>query len=51
MNDFHIAMRWMFIDGKGFYYVQYWYKTDLRTDSKTADIPIHQIDDWVRNTK
>lgn len=28
--------------------VEYWYNTDLRTDSMTKDIPILQIVEWLR---
>ncbi len=49
MRDFYISMRIITINNKLQYYVQYWWNTNLRTDSTTDDIPIMQISEWLGN--
>lgn len=49
MRDFYISMRIITKDNKLVYYVQYWWNTDLRTDSFSEDIPVMQIAEWLAN--
>lgn len=49
MKDFYIKMRYLTINGKSFFYVQYWWNTDLRYDTKTDDIPVEEIVEWLRS--